>query len=159
ESIFEGTGTPPFPITNVENCSTNIILDPTDPRFPMECACASLGIPLGPGGGAPNNQGLQVEGAFANGLWGVFEHQGVGKASASAHVPERANEQVVTDAPWVRNVGVRTNFLNEIWRPLGDLTTASGVGAKTTGRMIEAMERLNPTTWHFLQPELQAFNM
>lgn len=164
-AIFEGSGTPPYRFTDLVNCTTDIVLDPTDPDFPIRpCSCLpfSPNKPLGPGGGAPNNQGQQVEGAFANGLWGVFKNHVVSSVDTSApiaQVPERAKEQVTVDAPWVSNSSVQQRFLSMIWQPLGSLSS-TGTAAKTTGRMLDAIRSANQATvWHQLLPELQAFNM
>jgi hypothetical protein len=134
EAVFEGSTTPPYSVTTVfdSNGST---------------------FPLGP---PPNNRGESVEGAFANGLWAIFQNHVV--ASGSAHVPESSNGDIMTTtaAAYLRNTAVRNRFLSMVWRPLKDLRPMSN---PTSTAMIEKIKSRNSAVWHRLQPELQAFNM
>lgn len=134
EAVFTGSGTPPYGVSIVRNKS-------------------GTSFPLGP---PPNNRGESVEGAFANGLWGIFEHQVV--ASGSAHVPESVNGDIMTTSAgtWLRNTAVRDRFLVMIWNPFKDMRPISN---PTTTAMINNIRSRNPGEWHKLQPELQAFNM
>ncbi|NJR48704.1 MAG: hypothetical protein HC780_03260 [Leptolyngbyaceae cyanobacterium CSU_1_3] len=97
-----------------------------------------------------------VEGAFANGLWGIFEHQVV--AGGNAHVPESANGNILltTARSWLVNTAVRDRFLSMIWNPLKDLRSLSN---PTTTAMLNNIRSRNGSEWHKLQAELQAFNM
>jgi hypothetical protein len=110
-------------------------------------------VSLGP---PPDNRGESVEGAFADGLWGVFQNQVA--AVASTNVPETANGDILATSagPWLGSSAARDRFLSMIWRPLGDLAAHS---SPTTTLMIDHMSTRNPTTWHQLQPELLTFNM
>jgi hypothetical protein len=136
EAIFEGPGTPPY---NVNPVFTDIN--------------RTHAQPLGP---PPTNRGESVEGAFANGLWAVFEARVVTPAvSANAHIPESAIGDITTTAPWIRNPDVQQRFLRMIWNPFKDLRTRS----RTTRQMIERIEARNPADWPAIQTDLQASNM
>jgi hypothetical protein len=116
-------------------------------------------VKLGP---PPNNQGESVEGAFANGLWRIFErHVVTPGVSANAHIPESVNGNILSTAPWLTNSAVRDRFLDMIWRPLKDLRPQAGQPAPnlSTTTMISMIKNRNLAIWPALQPELQAFNM
>ncbi|MES1241727.1 MAG: IPT/TIG domain-containing protein [Acidobacteriota bacterium] len=138
QAIFEGSGTPPYSVSTVRDSG-------------------GTSFPLGP---PPNNRGESVEGAFANGLWAIFESHVVTPAvSPDAHVPESRNGDIETTArvrTYLRDAGVRARFLSMIWEPLRDLRTVS---SPTTTDMIARIQTRNAAVWHQLQPELQAFNM
>lgn len=137
EAVFEGSGTPPFSVSTVENSS-------------------GTSLPLGP---PPNNRGESVEGAFANGLWGVFKNQVVTSAvSSNANVPETADGNINSSSAstWLTHTSVRDRFLSTIWRPLKDLRSLSN---PTSTAMLGNMRSRNTSDWHHILPELQTFNM
>ncbi len=110
-------------------------------------------LSLGP---PPNNRGESVEGAVANGLWGIFRSQMA--AVGSANIPETANGKILTTsaASWLNSTAVRDRFLSMIWQPFKDLAADS---SPTSTLLFDHMRTRNAATWHQLQPELQAFNM
>ena len=114
--------------------------------------------PVGPLGPPPLNQGHDVEGAFANGLWAIFKKFVVTPGvSANAHVPESRNGDVLTTAAYLANSGVRDRFLSIIWNPFKAMAAPSA--QQSTIGMIANIRAGNLPIWHALQPELQAFNM
>jgi hypothetical protein len=145
EAVFAGAVTPPYFVATVG--------DGIDSRGNLENP-----RPLGP---PPNNRGASVEGAFANGLWSIFENHVVTPAvftaagAADAHVPESVNGDVVATAPWITNADARRRFLSMIWNPFRDLRPLD----KTTTQMFSRIRARNGAVWHLLQAELQAFNM
>jgi hypothetical protein len=142
EAVFHQTSNPPY---NVQNVSTD----------PGTVPSVKLGPP-------PNNQGESVEGAFADGLWSIFErHVVTTGVSANAHIPESVNGNILTTAPWITNLAARQRFLDMIWRPLKDLRPQQGQPAPslTTTAMISMIKNRNLAIWPALQAELQAFNM
>ncbi len=112
-------------------------------------ATLSLGPP-------PDNRGESVEGAVANGLWGVFRTRMA--AAGTANIPETVNAKVLTTtaAPWLTSTAISGRFLSMIWLPMQDLAAHS---SPTSTLMFGHMRTRNPTTWHQMQPELQRFNM
>jgi len=135
EAIFEGGGTPPYAVATVVDSDRHT-------------------FPLGP---PPNNRGERVEGAFADGLWAVFQNHVVTPAvAANAHVVESPTGDVTTTTPWLTNVAVRDRFLRMVWNPLKDLRPLS---PPTTTAMLGNIKSRNAADWHRLQPELQTFNM
>lgn len=138
EAVFAHTQTPPAPPFNVQN------LRHKD------------GSPAGPLGPPPKNQGEKVEGALANGLWGIFQNQVVTSAViADSKVLESLNGDVTATNPWLLNQDVRNRFLAMIWNPFSVLNTATA----TSTDMIAAILGKNPGTAAALQAELQPFNM
>ena len=143
EAIFEHSVTPPFSVLSLIDTSGNPVP-------------GGLGPP-------PNNRGEMVEGAFANGLWAIFQNHVVTSGVATnAHVPESANSDIMTTTAgaYLRNTAVRDRFLSMIWNPLKDLRPLSN--PTSTDMLNNIRSRNLPpnlSVWHSLQPELQAFNM
>jgi IPT/TIG domain len=138
EAIFDGISTPPHNVSSLEDRN------------------GKTGIPLGP---PPSNRGESVEGAFADGLWAIFQNHVVTSAvAANAHVPESPNGNIMTTtaASYLRDAGVRTRFLSMIWNPLKDMQSLS---SPITTAMLSNIRTRNLSVWHVLQSELQAFNM
>jgi hypothetical protein len=136
EAVFARTKTPPYTVGSLVD---------------------SGGTPKGPLGPPPKNQGEKVEGAFANGLWGIFQNQVVTTAViADSRVLESVNGDVTVANPWLLNNAVRDRFLAMIWNPFVSLASAS---SQDTTAMIAAIRAGNPTTLAALLVELQAFNM
>jgi len=140
--IFEGIGTLNFPI--IDASGTRIVED------------RSGNIrPLGP---PPNNRGESVEGAYASGMWAIFEnHVVTATVTANANIPESVDGDVTATAPWITNANVRQRFLAMIWEPFRNLS--GGASDPTTTQMFARIRARNAALWHLLQPELQAFNM
>ena len=136
EAIFDVRGTPPYAVSTV-----------------VDAFSGGASLSLGP---PPDNRGERVEGAFADGLWAVFQNRVA--AVASGNIPETANGDILatTAGPWLGSTAARDRFLSMIWRPLQDLAAHS---SPTSTLMLEHMRSRNPSTWHQLQPELQRFNM
>jgi hypothetical protein len=138
EAIFEGAGTPPFRVGSPVDSSG----DPLSPP--------GLGPP-------PNDRGESIEGALANGLWGIFESEVAGSAAGgSARVTESTDGDVTATAPWITQAAVKTRFTAMIWNPLKRLAPLSSPDSTALLANIRAG---NPDDWHRLLPELQAFNM
>jgi hypothetical protein len=138
EAIFDGTAnTPPYPISTVH-------------------AGSQPPVPLGP---PPLNRGESVEGAFADGLFSIWEQDVVTPAvAASARLPESPTGDLMATAASaiLGSAAVRDRFLTMIWRPLQDLRPIS---KPESTDMIAKVRGRNPSTWHVLQARLQAFNM
>lgn len=136
QAIFEGSGTPPYSLGSI-----------------VDDDGVAVSGGLGP---PPLNRGQEIEGAFANGLWAIFEVRVVTPAvSSSASIPESINGDVTATASWLTNTAVRNRFLSMIWNPLKDLEPLSD---PETSDMHAAIRLHNPTSWHMLQADLQAFN-
>ena len=129
EAVFEGAATPPY--------SVQTLVD-KDGNHP----------PLGP---PPNDIGESVEGAFANGLWGIFANH-----VHNAHVLESADGDVTTTSNWIQSTSVQQRFIDMIWNPLKDLRPLLNPDST---RMLNAISLRNPEVWHVLRAELQAHNM
>ena len=137
---------------------------------PFSGADRTLGPP-------PANRGESVEGAFANGLYGIFRRQVVqvgvpqplppgtpltigGPTTVTyttAFIPETVNGDLMatplgggSPAPWLRDQGVRLRFLLDIWVPLKRLGPLAN--PKTTDFLRE-QSNLVPTEWHNLRSE------
>jgi|GEM_PF-3246575 len=139
EAVFEGKSTPPFAVTALFDKN----------RTPA----GTLGPP------PPDNRGEKVEGAFANGLWAIFQNHVVTPGvAANPHVPESRGGNIMTTAAgtYLSNTAVRDRFLSMIWNPLKDLRPLL---SPTTTAMLGNIRSRNLGVWHTLQPELQAFNM
>lgn len=111
----------------------------------------------------PPNFGERVEGAFTNGIFGIFANHAVTSAiSANPRIPESFNGDIMIPAvrAWLTNRAVQDRFLRMIWRPLQAVRGASRPVDKTSTFMVSRIRALNlANDWHRLQPELQAFNM
>jgi hypothetical protein len=141
EVVFHARTNPPFTITSLIDTNSK----------PAGNLLPSPPLP-------PDGRGESVEGAFANGLWTVFRNQVVaptGTPSAPL-VPESANGDVTTTAPWLTNTTARDKFLALIWNPLKALAPLS---SPTTTTMIAQIQSQNPGLWPSVQPDLQKFNM
>lgn len=135
-AIFEGVRTPPYRVSSLIDTSENPVT-------------GGLGPP-------PNNRGEKVEGAFANGLWAIFQNEVVTRAVASnAHVPESINGDITatTARAYLGSTPVRDRFLSIIWNPLKDMRPLS---TPQSTDMIDNIRSRNLSDWHRLQPELQA---
>jgi hypothetical protein len=151
-AIFAGTRTPPYAFNVNPVTLQREVFDPGG-------TIHTLGPP-------PNGRGESVEGALANGLWAIFEKFIVTSTdltavgATSAHVPESLNGDITasgTPGSWVApNPGVRDRWFAMIWEPLQSLRSDSDQGVTA---LLDDMRMRNPTDWHLLQPELQAFNM
>lgn len=134
EAVFTGKRTPPFTVST--------LLD-----------SKGKPVPLGP---PPIGQGESVEGAFADGLWAIFQNHVVTSAvTVDAHILESKNGDVTGGAPWLSNTAVRDRFLSMIWHPLQDLKPLLLANSRD---MFSKIRSRNLTVWHVLQPELQNFN-
>ena len=109
-------------------------------------------VPLGPD---PPNQGLSVEGAFAQGMIGVLKSFVVGGASGNATVPRTFNGDVTQTAPWVKDPGVRKRFKSAIWGPLHAVRASE----PWTADFVNSLETLNPGDWPGIVPKLNEFNI
>jgi IPT/TIG domain len=110
---------------------------------------------LGP---PPPNLGEEIEGAFANGLWAIFKnHVVTSVVSSSARVPQSANGDVISTAPWLSNAAVRDRFISMIWGPLSQLRGLSNPKTSDMHLRILNLNR-NPAERHNLMAELQRFN-
>ena len=109
-------------------------------------------VPLGP---TPANQGMKVEGAFAQAIISIFQSYVVGSASASANVPRSFNGDVTETAPWIRDPGVKQRFKAAIWGPLHALRSSE----PSTADFVAKMQELNPDAWPDMVTKLNAFNM
>jgi hypothetical protein len=138
EVIFDVRSTPPYSVSRVD---------------PSYFGGGTTLLDLGP---PPNNRGESVEGAVANGLWAIFKNHVT--AAATPHIPETANGRIMTTtaATWLGSTAVRDRFLSMIWRPMTDLSSHSN---PTSTHMLGNIRTRNSSTWHQLQPELNAFNM
>jgi hypothetical protein len=135
EAVFAASSTPPYSVSTVQDG-------------------AGVIFPLGP---PPHNRGESVEGAFANGLWALFQNQVVTPGvSANAHIPESATGDVSKPAPWIKNAAVRDRFLSMIWEPLRDMHPLAN---PTSTEMLNNIGVRNPAVWHQLRAELQTYNM
>jgi outer membrane protein OmpA-like peptidoglycan-associated protein len=145
QAIFASTITPPY---NVATVFTN--------------SSGAGARPLGPP--PQNNRGESVEGAFANGLWAIFENHVVtlpvftAAGAFDAHVAESVTGDITTipTNAWITDPAVRARFLAIIWNPFRNTRLVSN---KTTTEMIRRMRIQNPVEWPALQAELQNFNM
>lgn len=140
-AIFERSTTPAYIFTDVgDDINSSGLVNPQ---------------PLAP---PPNNRGESVEGAYANGMWAIFEtHIVTSAVSVNAHVPETNNGDVTVTASWITNLAVRQRFLSMIWEPFLDLRNASS--DPTTTQHLQSIRLRNLSEWHLLQAELQSFNM
>jgi len=109
-------------------------------------------VPLGPN---PLNQGLSVEGAFAQGVIGVFKSFVVGSASPTPSVPRSENGDVSQTAPWIKDPGVKQRFQSAIWGPLHALKADQPL----TADFISRMRDLNPGAWPNMVVKLNEFNI
>ena len=109
-------------------------------------------VPLGP---TPANQGMKVEGAFAQAIISIFQSYVVGSASASANVPRSVNGDVTETAPWIRDPGVKQRFKSAIWGPLHAVRSSE----PSTADFVAKMQDLNPDAWPDMVTKLNAFNM
>jgi len=109
-------------------------------------------VPLGP---TPPNQGLAVEGAFAQGVISVFKSFVVGSASPTPVVPRSRNGDVTQTASWIKDPGVKSRFKSTIWGPLHALKASEPV----TPDFLDRMRNLNPAAWPDMVVKLNAFNM
>jgi hypothetical protein len=136
EAVFEGVSIPPpyWVVTLVDIFGTQY----------------SLGPP------PPDNRGERVEGAFANGLWAVFENHVHSGITSSAHVQESSDGDVTTTASWIQNPTVQQRFMDMIWNPLKDLRS---LATPSSTDMLQAIKSRNLARWPALQAELQPFNM
>lgn len=136
EAIFTAVNTPPYSLSEIVDGDDNPVL-------------SGLGPP-------PNNLGEQIEGAFANGLWAIFQnHVVTPSVSSLAHVYSSKNGNVAITAPWISNTSVQGRFLSMIWNPLKDLSTLSD---PRTSDMHDKIRTRNPAMWHELMAQLQTFN-
>lgn len=113
-------------------------------------------VPLGP---PPPNRGESVEGAFANGLFAVWEQDVVTPGvSTGVRVPESATGDIMrtSAATFLGNAGVRARFLSMIFNPLKDLRPRS---SPTTTAMLVAVRTRNLAQWQVIQAHLQPFNL
>jgi hypothetical protein len=135
EATFGTRGTPPFAVTTVVDSS-------------------GTSLPLGP---PPLNRGESVEGAFANGLWAIFQNHVV-TLPRDAHVPDSPNGNILATAAaaYLNDNAVRDRFLRMIYRPLQDLRP---LARPDSVDMIEKIKNRNLGDWHKLLPEFQAFNL
>lgn len=129
-----------------------------DTPFPMSTISLEHddGSPAGSLGPPPNNRGEEVEGAFANGLWGIFEKHVAPSGTVPAYIPESSDGEATTSAPWITHATVIQNFLNLIWKPLNDLWAITHPGSTD---MLQAIKLRNLPIWHVLQGELQNNNL
>jgi hypothetical protein len=109
-------------------------------------------VPLGP---TPANQGMKVEGAFAQAIISIFQSYVVGSVSASANVPRSFNGDVTETAPWISDPGVKQRFKAAIWGPLHALRSSE----PSTADFVAKMQDLNPDAWADMVTKLNAFNM
>ena len=136
--IFSGTSAP---------CSPTIKTSPL--RTDRNTSAGTLGPP-------PNNRGESVEGAFANGLWTVFQQHVVQDPSGfNVQVTESINGDI-TRQPFLMNPGVRSRFLSMIWQPLNALAPLNN---PTTTDYIARIQAGNTADWPAIQATLQKFNM
>jgi hypothetical protein len=137
--IFSGSSTPYSPKTKTSTLRTE-----TNTIVP-----GGLGPP-------PNNRGESVEGAFANGLWSVFqEHVVKDPFAINAEVVESINGDI-TREPWLMNPAVRSRFLSMIWQPLNALAPLDN---PTTTAYIARIQAGNTADWPAIQATLRNFNM
>lgn len=103
-----------------------------------------------------NSDGESVEGAFANGLWCIFQNCVLG--SGDAHVPESINGDIMTTpaGTWLGKPDVKSRFLSIIWQPMLDLKPMNN---PTTTDMIRNIYLRNRSQWGQIQIELNKYNM
>jgi flagellin-like hook-associated protein FlgL len=123
----------------------------------LQIRVAGATQPLGP---PPLNKGESVEGAFAEGLFGIFQNRVVTNAVAAGPVISESKNGDITVPTWLSNGTVQDRFLAMIWRPLQNVRGIGNINDKTTTAMIGTIRSGNPAAdWRFLLSELQAFNM
>ena len=104
EVIFSSKTTPPYSVTTLRDSSGGT---------------AVLGPP-------PLNRGENVEGAFANALWGIFKDHVVTSGISNAQItPESRNGVISTNFPWIANAAVKGRFRSMIWEPFKALSSLS----------------------------------
>ena len=107
--------------------------------------------PLGP---PPVNQGEKVEGAFAQGMIGVFQSFVTGGAG-SGTVPESVNGDVTTTASWIQDGGVKSRFQSAIWGPLHALSSST----PTTTDFLANLKSSNSSSWASMKTKLNPYNL
>jgi hypothetical protein len=109
-------------------------------------------VPLGP---TPVNQGLKVEGAFAQAMIGIFHNYVVGSASPTPSVPRSVNGDVTQTAPWIKDPGVKARFKSAIWEPLHAVRS----GEPWTTDFVNQLQVSNPAAWPDMLIKLNEYNI
>ena len=109
-------------------------------------------VPLGP---TPANQGMNVEGAFAQAIISIFQSYVVGSASTTPTIPRSVNGDVTQTAAWIKDPGVKARFRSAIWGPLHALSSSE----PSTADFVAKMQELNPAVWPDMVTKLNAFNL
>jgi hypothetical protein len=110
--------------------------------------------PVGPLGPPPVNQGQSVEGAFAQGMLGIFKSFVVGGAG-SGSVPRSVNGDVTSTASWITDGGVKSRFQSAIWGPLLSLSSLS----PSTTDFLAKLKSSNASSWPSMKTKLNPFNL